>query len=975
MNARLIQEQVPLESQVKFSLQGGGDISGKLVEIGRGHIKIEVKENQSPAVIPIERVIYWQSLTETSQNGQSEDPVPASSDTSTAEDKPKADQSEKSKVNVLSSAEIEIEKKLIEIETRFQAKCQSAKIELKEPDFKFPEEDLKDLSDRQRKEATNIWNRIRDKYQYAKKNNELSATFGRIQPIITDLKDLANRYRSSASIKRHLAYFYTLSGNQEEALKNYRETAIFSQNEIDWYNLAVVAQKTENKELACYSLGQVFQRLPITDDIEAWYLYVHLLIEFNSHRELSQICQTQHQKISQEETSLLLETGVYLLKVADRETTAKEALKKAIAGEISISSLEKTLNALDLQPTENYQSVVEEISRQMDAKEVSQAVEDQPPQGHIYSYKSHQGYGFLRDRKGTEYFFHISAIIDPVLREELTYFSDDPIPVSFQATQGSKGPNATQIFRYKEELYVTSKPQLTLRLPVESYAPDTNGKIEVQIVIENEKGRSPAEALELVIKGDQAFFTVTADIKRDESLRGGESSILKVPLRVTRKALDSQTFSFPIYARYRTRADEQEETQVENLSIRLYPQDDFETIKNPYAAYAEGGIVGDPAMFFGRDELIQNIAQTIQESRLQSKCVMVFGQKRSGKSSVLYHLKTLLQKDKELLILDLGNIGTIQDPDSEVPLLYQVLKRILTELEYAIEDRSDDGFSSLDLSIPDDLDFYDHPAPLQCFQDTFKTLNRLVSRQENWRGVRVVLLIDEFQYIYGRIVAGEIHEAFMQNWKALLQANYFSAVLVGQDVMPKFKERFPNEFGTTQDERVTYLNKQDATKLIEDPIRIGGRQGESRYREQAIERILDLTAGSPFYIQILCNRLVEYMNLKHAGLVTEADVEQIKNELIQGVNAFGLDKFDNLINSGDTLADAISDDDALKVLKAIAVNSRTGPCHRDKIDCETCLRVDKILDDLVKRDVVKHDEGQYYQIQVVLFKEWLVVNG
>ena len=449
MNARLIQEQVPLESQVKFSLQGGGDISGKLVEIGRGHIKIEVKENQSPAVIPIERVIYWQSLTETSQNGQSEDPVPASSDTSTAEDKPKADQSEKSKVNVLSSAEIEIEKKLIEIETRFQAKCQSAKIELKEPDFKFPEEDLKDLSDRQRKEATNIWNRIRDKYQYAKKNNELSATFGRIQPIITDLKDLANRYRSSASIKRHLAYFYTLSGNQEEALKNYRETAIFSQNEIDWYNLAVVAQKTENKELACYSLGQVFQRLPITDDIEAWYLYVHLLIEFNSHRELSHICQTEHRKISQEEIAFFWETGVYLLKVADRETTAKEALKKAIAGEISISFLQKTLNALDLKPTENYQSIAKEISRQMDAREAFQAIKDQPPQGHIYSYNSHKRYGFLRDGKGASYFFHITEITDPDLREDLTRFINEPIPVNFQAGQGSKGPNATQISRHK----------------------------------------------------------------------------------------------------------------------------------------------------------------------------------------------------------------------------------------------------------------------------------------------------------------------------------------------------------------------------------------------------------------------------------------------------------------------------------------------------------------------------------------------
>ena len=38
--------------------------------------------------------------------------------------------------------------------------------------------------------------------------------------------------------------------------------------------------------------------------------------------------------------------------------------------------------------------------------------------------------------------------------------------------------------------------------------------------------------------------------------------------------------------------------------------------------------------------------------------------------------------------------------------------------------------------------------------------------------------------------------------------------------------------------------------------------------------------------------------LNMPGLVTEADVEQIKNELIRDVNALGLDKFDNLINSG-----------------------------------------------------------------------------
>ena len=214
----------------------------------------------------------------------------------------------------------------------------------------------------------------------------------------------------------------------------------------------------------------------------------------------------------------------------------------------------------------------------------------------------------------------------------------------------------------------------------------------------------------------------------------------------------------------------------------------------------------------------------------------------------------------------------------------------------------------------------------------------------------------------------------MKNWKALLQENYFNAVLVGQDVMTKFKQRFPNEFGTTQDERVTYLKREDAIRLIDDPIRIGGRKGESRYRERAIERLIDLTAGCPFYIQIFCNRLVEFMNRKKVKWITDADIEQIKDELIKGINALDLDKFDNLLNSGDTSANAIKDEDAYKVLTAVALNGKTGPCSRQNIHCETDTPIEEILDDLVKRDVVERKSGQYYSIRIGLFKDWLIAH-
>jgi len=364
---------------------------------------------------------------------------------------------------------------------------------------------------------------------------------------------------------------------------------------------------------------------------------------------------------------------------------------------------------------------------------------------------------------------------------------------------------------------------------------------------------------------------------------------------------------------------------------------------------------------------------------LQSKCIIIFGQKRAGKSSILYHLKALFTKEKDLIILDLGNIGSILDEHSSIPLLYQILWSILRELKDEIENRIANGFKPLNLSFPGDLEFYKHPSPLMFFNNKFDDYKKIVNREADWQNTRIVVLIDEFSYIYDRILSGKLPESFMKNWKALLQKNYFNAVLAGQDVMPKFKLMFPNEFGTTQDERVTYLRREDAEKLIDEPIRIGGRQGESRYREQAIKRIVHLTARSPFYIQIICNRLVEYMNHpnKRARLVTEADIEQIKNDLIRGETALGADKFDNLINSGDTSKDAISDEDALKVLKSIAKNSPnspTGNCNRSSIVCETRLSVDLILDDLVKREVLEREREHYYRIRVGIFKEWLIAN-
>jgi hypothetical protein len=198
--------------------------------------------------------------------------------------------------------------------------------------------------------------------------------------------------------------------------------------------------------------------------------------------------------------------------------------------------------------------------------------------------------------------------------------------------------------------------------------------------------------------------------------------------------------------------------------------------------------------------------------------------------------------------------------------------------------------------------------------------------------------------------------------------------MVGQDVFPKFRERCVNEFKSMTEKRIGYINEDSAWGLIDVPIHIGGEKGETRYRDDAIDAIITLTAGNPFYIQRFCDLLVRHLNRKHTTQITEIDVTTVKDTLLWGDDALSWEDFDNLTNAGDNAPDAISDNDARAVLQTIALQGSNGACPRSKIDCQTQATIDSILEDLKKRGVITYTKEHDYDISVKLFKEWLIAN-
>jgi tetratricopeptide (TPR) repeat protein len=521
-----------------------------------------------------------------------------------------------------------------------------------------------------------------------------------------------------------------------------------------------------------------------------------------------------------------------------------------------------------------------------------------------------------------------------------------------------------------QQVQVAAEPELSVALAVDEYIPDSKSVVECQVNLSNRAGKSPASAVGITIEKspEREYRFSNPTIALPESLRGGASVTCEVPVTVTDRAKQAQVFTLYYSLAYTTRSGRQVVMPRQSLPVRLYPASRFREIENPYTPYAEGGPVEDPKMFVGRDEFIENMLTALQSSPA-NKSLVIYGQKRTGKSSILLHMGKRLHFPFIPVQLSIGDVVADLSGTRGLAVFLGGIARRINE---ALEDVAETAQFTSNVPCPSAAEF--QQSPQSCLDDYLTRLQRAFARTEACQKARIVLLLDEFTYLYNEIMKGNLPDTFMKAWKALLERNYFSSVVVGQDVMPKFMAQFPNEFQVAQRERVTYLTAAHARRLIEDPIRIP-ETGESRFRGAAVERLITLTAGNPYYLQIFCSRLVEYMNLKKAVYVTDAHVEEVKRQLIRGANSWTQDYFDNLVSSGDESSGALPQNDIWEVLRQVTVGSRNQEyCHRSSITAQTSVPVDRILEDLVSREVLERRGRDLFKIKVGLFKEWLLAH-
>jgi tetratricopeptide (TPR) repeat protein len=244
---------------------------------------------------------------------------------------------------------------------------------------------------------------------------------------------------------------------------------------------------------------------------------------------------------------------------------------------------------------------------------------------------------------------------------------------------------------------------------------------------------------------------------------------------------------------------------------------------NPYVA---GNPVGDSPAFIGRADVLREVARVLRRS--QDNAIVLYGQRRIGKTSILQHLAAQLPREGPYrpIYFDL------QDK-ADWPL-GRVLQNLAREVAHA-------------LGQPDP-DLGDAPAI------TFRQKWLPTVLDDLPEGCSLVLLFDEFDVLADPKgeQAGAAFFPYLRNLLASDPKRMQFVFVIGRNV-DDLDTIALSLFKGTPYRRVSLLNREDTADLV----RLSEGNDTLRWPDEAVERVWQLTNGHPFLTQQLCSHVWE----------------------------------------------------------------------------------------------------------------------
>jgi hypothetical protein len=148
-------------------------------------------------------------------------------------------------------------------------------------------------------------------------------------------------------------------------------------------------------------------------------------------------------------------------------------------------------------------------------------------------------------------------------------------------------------------------------------------------------------------------------------------------------------------------------------------------------------------------------------------------------------------------------------------------------------------------------------------------------------GRQLLLLFDEFEELEMRVQSGKLDPTIFPFFRHLMQhGGDLGFVFVGTHRLEALSSDYWSIFfNIALYKHVAFLSEEAAQALIVEPVADAERG--LRYDDLAVDKMLRVTAGHPYFLQLICHALVVRANRERRGYLTIQDVNGILEEMVE----------------------------------------------------------------------------------------------
>ncbi len=387
--------------------------------------------------------------------------------------------------------------------------------------------------------------------------------------------------------------------------------------------------------------------------------------------------------------------------------------------------------------------------------------------------------------------------------------------------------------------------------------------------------------------------------------------------------------------------------EVMPSSFLLTTMQQAESSRSIYQANPYGPTIAAGARFYGRVIESQRIA-TLLHDQFQNTTILLWGQKRIGKTSLVLRLKEQSQGDFLPVYIDMQGLK-----DSSTS---QFLHQLMMGISRILNSKMPDATQEISVPALNKL----RKDPLTHF-DTF-----MILAQEAARDYPLIVILDEFQCLCSLREDGISRGAIFSRLRSHAQHGYgIHFILSGGGLLNQLTGQcdIVSLFNIAHYEKLGCLEAKAARRLIRDGLtRVGN------ITENAVELLLDFTAGHPFYLQLLCSMLYDQAQENKTIITSDAASLSIRDWLGKA----DASRFQHLWE-GHKMMSAQRNKLILSAIAQLAADNREVEYDRlAGVICSIVPEQDlvRLLEDLADLGVLEHNHANY-AIKVELFARWL----